>query len=430
MIKIAFVGANSIEFCRSDLVDLCGLSELGELEFALFDTHAELLGRVTELARLTVERTGATAVVRAHEKRAEALAGADYVVTELEVGGVAATCVDLDLPARYGVRQPSVDTLSIGGIFRGARTLPVMIELARDMAEHCPEACLLSYTNPMAMSVSAVHEATPLRNVFGLCHSVRETHELLAGLAGKPAGDIDFLTAGFNHQAFVLRFEHAGRSLYPLIEEALSAAAEKTPGMRLAAELYRRFGYFPTSPEGTAEYFPWIMRHDRETERLGARIDNGTDRAADHRRQWETLARDVAAGDAGPLDPTDELAARFIHSLETGTEREIHATVRNGGLIPNLPDDACVEVPCRVDAAGATPTAVGPLPPQLAALNRTFLNVTELTVRGVLTGSRDHLRQAALLDPNTSATLPMPAIEALCEELFAAHADRLPDTLR
>ncbi len=430
MIKIAFVGANSVEFCRSDLVDLCGLSELGELEFALFDTNAELLGRVAELSRTIVERTGATAVVRACEKRAQALDRAAYVVTELEVGGVDATRVDLDIPARYGVRQPSVDTLSIGGIFRGVRTLPVMVDLARDMAVHCPDAYLLSYTNPMAMSLWAVVEATPLRNVFGLCHSVRETHDLMAELVGMPPADLEFLSAGFNHQAFVLRFEHRGRSLYPRLAEALAAAAEESPTLRLTAELYRRLGFLPTSPEGTAEYFPWFMRHDRERARLGAVIATGAGQVDDHRQQMETLERHVAEGITGPLDPTDELAARVIHSLETGTEREVYATVRNGGLLSHLPDGCCVEVPCRVDATGVTPTAPGPMPPHLAALNRTFLNVTELTVRGVLSGSREHIRHAAMLDPNTSAALPLPEIVALCDELFAAHEDRLPNSLR
>jgi alpha-galactosidase len=427
--KVAFIGANSIEFGQSDIVDLCTMSELGELEFALFDTNTGLLDQVAALSRMIVEGTGATAAVRAYDKRPQALIGADYVITELEVGGIDATCVDLDVPARYGVRQPSVDTLSIGGIFRGLRTLPVMVELAQEMVAYCPDAWLLNYTNPMAMSVQAVLDATPLRRVVGMCHSVRETHQELAALVGLAPGDVDFLTAGFNHQAFVLRFEHQGTSLYPRLDDAL-ARVETSPRMRLRAELYQRFGFFPTAPDGTAEYFPWIMRHDQEPARLSAVADSAADRAADYGRQMADLTRAVTEHAVGPLGSTDELAAGFIHAVETGIEREVYATVRNGGLLPDLPDGCCVEVPCKVGAAGVMPTPIGPMPPQLAALCGTFRNVTELTVRAVLSGSRDHVRHAAMLDPNTSATLPMPGIAALCDELLAAHADLLPDSLR
>ncbi|GAA3698260.1 alpha-glucosidase/alpha-galactosidase [Nonomuraea antimicrobica] len=429
MRKVAFIGANSIEFSQSDIVDLCNMSELGELEFALFDPNTGLLDRVAALSRAIVERTGAGAAVRTYDKRRRALTGADYVITELEVGGIDATCVDLDVPARYGVRQPSVDTLSIGGIFRGLRTLPVMVELAQEMVAHCPDAWLLSYTNPMAMSIQAILDATPLRRVVGLCHSVRETHEELAALVGMAPADVGFRAAGLNHQAFVLRFEHQGTSLYPRLDDAL-AAVQLPPRMRLRAELYRRFGFFPTAPEGTAEYFPWIMRHDQELARLSAVADCAADRAAGYRRQMADLTHAVAERAVGPLGPTDELAAGFIHSIETGVEREVYATVRNCGLLPDFPDGCCVEVPCTVGANGATPTAIGPMPPQLAALCRTFLNVTELTVRAVLSGSRDHVRHAAMLDPNTSATLPMPEIAALCDELLAAHEHLLPDSLR
>jgi alpha-galactosidase len=266
--------------------------------------------------------------------------------------------------------------------------------------------------------------------VFGLCHSVRETHEQLAALVGVAVEEVDFRTAGVNHQAFVLRFEHQGTSLYPRLDEALDAAAEKSPRIRLTTELYRRFGFFPTSPEDTAGYFPWIMRHDQELSRLGAVADSAADRAASYSRQLADLTQAVTERKVGPLDPTDELAASFIHSIETGAEREMYATVRNGDLIPDLPAGSCVEVPCTVGAGGATPTAIGPMPPQLVALNRTFLNVTELTVRAVLSGSRAHVRHAAMLDPNTAATLPTPEIAALCDELLAAHDDLLPDSLR
>src|SRR6266567_6995500 len=224
---MTFVGAGSVEFTRNVVTDLCGYPEFrGQLRLTLYDISAERLAHAERLARRISEQSGAGATVTATLDRREALAGARYVINEVQVGGYAATRADFDIPARYGVRQTIGDTLGIGGIFRGLRTIPVVTGLAEDMHRLCPDAYLLNYTNPMAMLPWAVYDGTPFSNVFGLCHSVRDTHAFLAGLVGLDPAEVDFVTAGFNHQAFVLRFEHQGRSLYPRLREIIDASPE------------------------------------------------------------------------------------------------------------------------------------------------------------------------------------------------------------
>jgi alpha-galactosidase len=262
--------------------------------------------------------------------------------------------------------------------------------------------------------------------VFGLCHSVRDTQAFLTDLVGADPARVRFLTAGFNHQAFVLRFEQDGESLYPRLAEVVDGSPELQ--RRVRVEIYRRFGYFPTeSSEHSAEYVPWFMRHDGQIERFRIFVGDYLARSEENLRELESLQRALASDAPLDTEPSHELASLFIHSLETGTERELHVNIRNGGLITSLPDECCVEVPCLVGAGGPRPVPVGALPPQLAALNRTFLNVVELTVRAALEESRDHVYQAALLDPNTAATLTTTQTVAMCDELFAAHKDLLPE---
>ena len=426
---MTFVGAGSVEFTRNVVTDLCSFAELrGDLHLALHDVSPERLRHAETLARRIVAQTGSSATVTASLDRRAALQGARYVINEIQVGGYDATRLDFDIPAGYGVRQTIGDTLGIGGIFRGLRTIPVVTGIAEDMLRVCPDAYLLNYSNPMAMLPWAVYEGTAFGNVFGLCHSVRDTHSFLAGLVGLDPAEVDFLTAGFNHQAFVLRFEAGGRDLYPRLAEVIDGSPELQ--RRVRVELFRRFGYFPTeSSEHSAEYVPWFMRHADQVARFRIFVGDYLARSEENLREYESLQRQLDAGTPLDLAPTDELASQFIHSLETGTEREIYVNVRNGGLITSLPAECCVEVPCQVGADGARPRPVGALPPQLAALNRTFLNVVELTVRAALDGSREHVYQAALLDPNTSATLTTTQTVAMCDDLLDAHKALLPPGL-
>jgi alpha-galactosidase len=430
VIKIAFVGAGSIEFTRNVVTDLCSYPELAsDLHLALYDISPERLAFAEALTHRIVVQTGANAKVTATTERGPALDGARYVINEVQVGGYASTRADFEIPARYGVRQTIGDTLGIGGIFRGLRTIPVVTALAADMVRRCPDAYLLNYSNPMAMLPWAVYAGTDFRNVFGLCHSVRDTHAFLAGLVGADPASVRFVTAGFNHQAFVLRFEQDGKSLYPRLAEVIDGSPELQ--RRVRVELYRQFGYFPTeSSEHSAEYVPWFMRHDSQIAEYRIFVGDYLARSEENLAELESLQEQLTAGADLDLEPADELASQFIHSLETGTEREIYVNVRNGGLISSLPEDCCVEVPCDLTAGVATPKAVGALPPQLAALNRTFLNVVELTVAAALEGRRDHVRQAALLDPNTAATLTVEQTVAMVDELLAAHSDLMPPGLR
>jgi alpha-galactosidase len=430
VIKVTFIGAGSVEFTRSVTTDLCRYPEFrGGLHFSLYDISAERLAHAERLVSRISAQTGAGATVTVTQDRRAALAGARYVINEVQVGGYQATRADFDIPARYGVRQTIGDTLGIGGIFRGLRTIPVVVGLARDMHEACPDAYLLSYSNPMAMLPWAVYEGAEFSRVFGLCHSVRDTQSFLTALVGADPERVRFLTAGFNHQAFVLRFEQDGESLYP----RLAAVIESSPELqrRVRVEIYRRFGYFPTeSSEHSAEYVPWFMRHDDQIEQFRIFVGDYLERSEANLRELATLERQLASAAPLKLESENELASLFIHALETGTERELHVNIRNGGLISSLPDECCVEVPCLVGAGGARPVPVGALPPQIAALNRTFLNVVELTVRAALEESRDHIYQAALLDPNTAATLTTAQTVAMCDDLIEAHGDLLPSALR
>jgi alpha-galactosidase len=424
--KVAFIGAGSIEFTRNVATDLCSFTELGGvLELALHDISAERLAFAEKLVGQIAAQTGSAAIVTASVSREDALRGADYVINEIQVGGYAATRLDFDIPARYGLRQTIADTIGIGGIFRGLRTIPVAVALAQDMLRHCPDAYLLNYTNPMAMLPWAIYAGTEFERVYGLCHSVRDTHAFLADLVGVDHSQITFQTAGFNHQAFVLRFEHDGTSLYPKLRKVIDADPELR--RRVRVDLFRRFGYFPTeSSEHSAEYVPWFMRHPEQIERFRIFVGDYLARSEENLRELDELSEQLAAGRPFDLEPTGELASQFIYSAETGAEQEIYVNVRNDGLIDNLPASACVEVPCQLGEAGPRPVPVGALPVQLAALNRTFLNVVELTVQAALTGRRDYVYQAALLDPNTAATLTTDQIVALCDELIDAHASLTP----
>ncbi|HUD39001.1 MAG TPA: alpha-galactosidase [Streptosporangiaceae bacterium] len=430
VIKIAFIGAGSIEFTRNVATDLCTFAEFsGQLHLSLHDISADRLGFAERLVRRIAEQTGAQVLITASADRAEAISGARYVINEVQVGGYDATRLDFDIPARYGLRQTIADTIGIGGIFRGLRTIPVTVGLAQDMLRCCPDAYLLNYSNPMAMLPWAVYAGTGFERVYGLCHSVRDTHTFLAGLVGVPEAEISFTTAGFNHQAFVLEFSQDGESLYPRLAEVIDADPDGL-GRRVRVELFRRFGYFPTeSSEHSAEYVPWIMRHDSQVERYRVPVGEYLTRSEENLAEFGELTALLDAGKPLEVEPTGELASQFIYSTETGFEQEIYVNIRNEGRITSLPADACVEVPCLLGAAGPAPRSVGPLPVQLAALNRTFLNVVELTVQAVLTGRRDHVYQAALLDPNTSATLTTDQTVAMCDELLAAHAGLLPPAL-
>ncbi|GGT29413.1 alpha-glucosidase/alpha-galactosidase [Nonomuraea spiralis] len=426
--KITFLGAGSVEFTQGLLADLVGFTDLGPFEVALHDIHPERLETAEAAARAIVgDRPDIT--VSAHLDLRRSLEDADFAINMIQVGMIDATRVDFELPARYGLRQTIADTIGVGGIFRALRTFPALDRIAQAMAEVCPDAWLLNYTNPMAMNVWYLSAATPVRNVVGLCHSIYWTAHDLAELVGVPYEEVTYLAAGVNHQSWLLRFESGGRSLYPRLDEVIAA----DPGMlrRVRVDMYRRLGHYPTeTSEHSAEYVPWYLHDDAEIERLRIPVGAYVGISEENVRTYEATRDALRAGRPITAEGTMEYAPQIIHSITTGTGRTVYGNVPNHGLIGNLPAGCVVEVPVVADALGVRPVAVGDLPAQCAALNRAYVNVNELTVRAAVEGRPEHVRHAMMADPNTAATLTVDQIDELCGALLKAHGDLLPESLR
>lgn len=430
MTTVCFVGAGSAVFTRQLLRDLLSYDDLGPLTLVMHDIDETRLQLSHDVARLAIARHGRPAVVRMERERRSALAGADFVVNMVNVGGHAATVTDFEVPARHGVRQTIADTLGVGGVFRGLRTFVVLDALADDMRAVCPDAWLLNYSNPMAMNVQYLGIRHPDLKVLGLCHSVYWTVHDLSALVGVPLDEVTFASAGVNHQAWLLRWERDGQSLYPLLDERIAADPELR--RRVRVDLYRRLGYYPTeTSEHSSEYVPWYLHDDAEIERLRIPVGDYLHISADNVADIEALRPLVAEGRyVEPDDEAAEYAPQVVHSLVTGQARTLQVNVPNHGLMTDLPAGAGVEVPCVVDGDGVRPQAVSPLPPACAALNRHFLSVVGLTVQAAVEGSPELVRRALMVDPNTAATLSVDAIWRLADDMVAAHGDLLPESLR
>ena len=430
MTRICFVGAGSAEFTRQLLRDLLSYDDLGPLELVMHDVDARRLALAEGLAQLALRHHGRRAVVRAVSDRREALAGADFVINTVNIGGHRATVTDFEIPSRYDLRQTIADTLGVGGIFRGLRTFDFLDGLGADMLAVCPDAWLLNYTNPMAMNLQYLANRHPSLKALGLCHSVYWTIHDLCELVQVPMDEVEFRSAGVNHQAWVLSWTRDGNDLYPLLRDRIAADAELT--RRVRVDMYRRLGFYPTeTSEHSSEYVPWYLHDPREVERLRIPIDDYLAISAGNAAEIEALIPQVTAGQyTAPEEDAAEYAPQVVHSMVTGTPRRIQVTTSNDALITNLPNGAAVEVPCDIDASGARPVVVGDLPPQCAALNRAFLSVVELTVRAALEGEPTLVRQAMMVDPNTAASLSVGDIWSLAEDLVAAHGDLLPEPLR
>jgi len=430
MTRIAFIGAGSVEFTRNLLGDIFSFPELADAEIVLHDIDEERLATAEAMARWTSGELGARGRISTTTDRRRALDGADFAVNVIQVGGHAATLLDFEIPKKYGLRQTIADTSGVGAVLRALRTIPVMLGIADDMAELCPEAWMLNYTNPMAMNCWAWYEGSLHQNIVGLCHSIQNTSRQVAEYVGVPPEEITFYGAGVNHMSWVLRVEHDGRSLYPALDAAIAADPEGL-GRHVRVQVYKRFGYFPTeSSEHFAEYVPWFMRDDEEIERLRIPVDEYVRRSEENLQMYAEEKRMLAAGEPFEIEHSEEYAALIIHSMVTGVPRTVYGNVRNTGLVTNLPQDACVEVPCLVDRAGLQPTHVGDLPAQCAALDRTFLNVVELTVCAALEGDRGRVLQAVTLDPNAAAVLSLAQMEALVDEMLAAEREMMPKGLQ
>ncbi|GAA0925126.1 MULTISPECIES: alpha-glucosidase/alpha-galactosidase [Streptomyces violaceusniger group] len=427
--KIVLIGAGSVVFTQGLLADLFAFPELKTARIALHDIDPQRLATAEAAARYIAERRGAAAHITAHADRREALDGADFVINLVQIGMGEATRIDFEIPARHGVRQTIGDTLGVGGIFRALRTFPFLKALGEDIAAVCPGAWLLNYTNPMAMNVQYLVAATGLTRVVGLCHSVHWTIHDLCDLLKVPFNEVTYRAAGVNHQAWVLRLEHDGTDLYPRLD-ALIAENEQLR-RRVRVDMYRRLGYYPTeTSEHSSEYVPWYLHHDSEIERLRLPVGAYLGIVDENVAAYEQTRDALATGAPIDVEGTMEYAPQIIHSMVTGTPRTVYGNVPNHGLIENLPSHGVVEVPCLVDRSGVRPTRAGALPPQLAALNRTYLSMNDLVVRAALENEPRHIRHAAMTDPATAAALRVEQIWELCDEMVRAHRERLQPALR
>jgi alpha-galactosidase len=438
--RIAIIGAGSTVFTRNLCSDIMLAPALRDSTIALMDIDAARLSEAREIVQLMADRRELPTRVEATLDRREAVRGADYVITTFQQGGLEAYALDIEIPRRYGVEQCVGDTLGPGGIFRGLRTIPVLLDLCRDLDDLAPDALLLNYVNPMSINTWAVAEGSG-RPIVGLCHSVQGTSEMLARWIEVPCEEVTYRCAGINHQAFFLEFRHGDEDLYPAIRAA-AARPEIEEQEPVRIDMLRAFGYFVTESSGHAsEYVPYFRRNAAQVEgelvprfasaddawfgngRTGGYLHHCRTRAPEMAREHDELLRD--ARDPRP-SRTSEYGSYIIEAMETNRPVRINGNVPNRGLIENLPADCCVEVPCLVDGNGVQPTLVRTLPPQLAALNRACINVQELTVRAALDADPDAVHHAALLDPLTAAACTMPQVHAMVDEMLETQAQWLP----
>jgi alpha-galactosidase len=431
--KITFIGAGSTVFAKNLFGDILSFPELADSKICLFDIDENRLKTSEVVARRIAQTLGASATVEATTDRARAFDGASYAINMIQVGGYRpCTVTDFEIPKRYGLRQTIADTLGIGGIMRGLRTIPVLIDMCKEMERRCPEVVHLNYVNPMAMNCWALSEATNVKTV-GLCHSVQHTAGELARDIGIPVEEINYVVAGINHVAFYLKFERNGEDLYPEIRRVI-AEGRVPDDNRVRYDLFSRLGYFVTeSSEHFSEYGPWFIKRDREDliKKFNIPLDEYPRRCESQLARWEQLRDDLERSDQ-PLEirRSVEFGSLIIHSLETGIPRVVYGNVANHNLIDNLPAGCCVEVPCVVDKNGVQPVRIGRIPSHLAALMQTNINVQALTVEAVLQQNPERIYQAAMLDPHTAAELDLDQIWELVTDLLAAHGEWIPEKLR
>ncbi|GAB3466105.1 alpha-glucosidase/alpha-galactosidase [Azotobacter salinestris] len=432
--KIALIGAGSTVFMKNLLGDLLQVEKLRNAHIALMDIDPHRLETSQLVAGKIAEAVGASPTFEATTDRRRALDGADYVITMIQVAGYKpGTVTDFEVPKRHGLRQTIGDTLGIGGIMRGLRTAPVLVDIAKDMRELCPNALMLQYVNPMAINCLALNRFAPEVRTVGLCHSVQGTAKELAEDIGVPIEEIRYRCAGINHMAFYLSFERLlpdGRTedLYPRIRSVLETG--KVPDWnRVRYEVFKHFGHFVTeSSEHFAEYVPWFIKRHRPDliEQFNIPLDEYIRRCEKQIGEWGQQEQALLAGEGLKICRSHEYASQIIEAELTGKPTLINGNVMNTGLIANLPESACVEVPCVVDHNGIQPTRIGNLPAGLAALMQTNINVQTLTVEALASGRREHVKQAAMLDPHTAAELSLDEIDTLVDELIEAHQGWLP----
>jgi len=444
--KVSFIGAGSTVFVQNLVGDILLKEALQPIEIALMDIDAQRLRDARGRVEKMIASLGLEATVSSHADQRAAIDGADFVIVAFQIGGYdPCTLTDFAVPKRYGLRQTIGDTLGIGGIMRALRTVPCLWSLCADMQALCPDAILLQYVNPMAINCWAIAERYPEVRTVGLCHSVQGTIAELAHDLDLPVEAIRYRCAGINHMAFFTELQSVDRQgrvqdLYPLLRDAYRDGRVPKPNQwnprcpnRVRYEVMMHLGYFVTeSSEHFAEYVPWFIKSTRPDllDTFAIPLDEYPARCREQIEAWENQSDGGDAAEQVEIIPTHEYAAAILNSVWTDAPSTIWGNVPNRGLMPQLPEGCCVEVPCTIRSDGVHPQSVAPLPPQLTALMRTNINVQELTVRALLEESREHVYHAAMLDPRTAAELDLQAIRSLVDDLITAHDNWMPAWLR
>lgn len=435
MLKIAFFGAGSFGFGPRLISDILSFPALTNSTIHLVDPAIDRANAVADYARRMVDKANLPTQILASNNRAAALDGANYVIASIRVGQYfEPESLDKAIPYEVGgLRQTVADTVGVGGIMKGLRTIPAMLDIALDMEKYCPKAMLLNYTNPMAMIMWAIHAATDIAAV-GLCHSVQGTSQQLARYMGIEYDQMRYRVAGINHMAWFLQLTKDGEDLYPRLRACLDDP-EIVEKDRVRFEIFKHFGYYVTeSSTHMAEYVPYIMRHSDEIERLGVRFHEvNTERSEEilaerrekQKARLEEMKKQLEERSAD-INRSHEFAAGIINAVQTDDAFRINASVPNTGLITNLLDGCSVEVPCLINGAGIHPCYMGALPPQCAGLCQGNVNMQGLTVKAILEQNREYVYHAAMLDPNTAAQMTLPQIRETMDKLIEAQKDMMP----
>lgn len=444
--RIAFIGAGSTVFMKNIIGDVLQRPALAGATIALMDINPQRLAESEIVASKLINTLGVPAKIETHSDQRRALDKADFVVVAFQIGGYEpCTVTDFEVPKKYGLRQTIADTLGIGGIMRGLRTVPHLWSICEDMLAVCPNAVMLQYVNPMAINTWAIAEKYPTIKQVGLCHSVQGTAYELARDLDIPVKEIRYRAAGINHMAFYLNFEHrqvdgSYKNLYPDLLKGYREGRFPKPSHwnprcpnKVRYEMLTRLGYFVTeSSEHFAEYTPYFIKEGREDliEKYGIPLDEYPKRCVEQIERWKSQADAYKAAEKIEVKASHEYASSIVNSVWTGEPSVIYGNVRNNGCITSLPENCAAEVPCLVDNNGIQPTFIGALPPQLTALIRTNINVQELTVQALMTENREHIYHAAMMDPHTAGELDLDQIWSMTDDLIAAHGDWLPEWVR
>ena len=451
MTKLTIIGAGSAVFTKNIFTDLMFIDEFKKMDIALVDIDKKRLKISHELLDVIAKKLNASPNIKSYTDRREALVGSDFIQSTIQVGGYKpSTVIDFDIPKQFGLRQTIADTLGIGGIMRGLRTIPVLVDIGKDIMDLCPNALWLQYVNPMCSNMIAINNACPGIKTVGLCHSVQGTAEMLAKDLNEKIEDIDYLCAGINHMAFYKKFLKKNgdkeEDLYPRLKKLADEIvndkkissrsmekdreSDKVLHEKVRYEILRRFGYFVTeSSEHFAEYVPWFIKNNRQDliDKYKIPIEEYIDRCKNNIELWNNLEKDMTPIYNQSLKRSNEYASYIMDAVVNNKEITINGNVMNKGYIDNLPSNCCVEVPCLVNSNGNTPQNTGRLPEQLAALMRTNINVQILTAEAALTKKKEHIYHAAMLDPLTGANLSIDEIYSMVDRLIQEHHNYLPE---